>query len=57
MVNQAPEELTRQNINLFTTDVEYLKIHIGSGWTSTVRALVREYVNQLKVELNLENKR
>lgn len=48
MSNQAPEELTRTQINLYTSDVEYLKLKLGFGWTSQIRELVREYTLSLK---------
>ena len=51
MVNQAPEDLTRLNLNLYTTVLEFLKLKLGYGWTIQIRELVREYTLQLRIEL------
>ena len=51
MVNQAPADLTRINLNLYTTDLEFLKLKLGYGWTIQIRELVREYTLQLRIEL------
>ena len=51
MANLAPEPITRLNINLYTTDIEYLKLHLGHGWTTQVRELIREYTLALRAEL------
>ena len=54
MVNEAPEELTRTNINLYSNDIEYLKLHMGYGWTTQVRELIREYVTALRTEIKVK---
>ena len=54
MANEAPEDLTRTNINLFTSDIEFLKLHLGYGWTTQVRELIREYVTALRTEIKVK---
>ena len=54
MVNEAPEDLTRTNINIYTADIEFLKLHIGFGWTTQVRELIREYVTALQTEIKVK---
>jgi len=55
MVNQAEEPLTRVTINLFEADVKWLKEHIGSGWQTEVRDMLRGFILQsLDEELHNE---
>ena len=54
MSNQASEDLTRTQINLYTSDIEYLRLKLGFGWTTQIRELVREYTLALKTELELK---
>ena len=56
MVNQASEDLTRTQINLYTSDIEFLRIKLGFGWTTQIRELVREYTLSLQAELNQQAK-
>jgi hypothetical protein len=57
MANEAPEDLTRTHINLYTSDIEFLKLHMGYGWTTQVRELIREYVTALKTEIKVKPKK
>ena len=57
MVNEAPEDLTRTNINLYAEDIEFLKLHMGYGWTTQVRELIREYVTAFKTEIKVKPKK
>ncbi len=56
MANEASEDLTRTNINLYTSDIEFLKLHLGYGWTTQVRELIREYVTALETEIKVKPK-
>ena len=56
MANQASEDLTRTQINLYTSDIEYLRLKLGFGWTTQIRELVREYTLSLQAELNQQAK-
>ena len=41
----AEEPQTKITLNLFTSDVDYLKRTIGHGYTSVIREIIREAVN------------
>ena len=41
MSNYAEEPLTKVTLNLFTKDLERLRLHYGPGWTKEVRGWVR----------------
>ena len=47
----ASEPLERVTLNLFASDVEWLKRKFGRGWTDTIRRELRAYV---EIEQELE---
>lgn len=44
MVNQSDEPLTKVHINLYATDVAYLRQTYGQGWTEQVRLWTRDKI-------------
>lgn len=43
-MHQAEEPLTKVTLNLFASDVEYLRVH-PKDWSVEVRLAVRRFVN------------
>jgi len=42
------EPLTKVTLNLYTEDVEELNVHLGHGWSTTVRELVHEHLAKFR---------
>lgn len=42
-------DLHRTNINLYTTDVAYLRKQFGHGWTERVREMIASAVRDIKL--------
>lgn len=45
-----PSEYHRTNVYLYAKDVEWLRTHLGSGWTERVREWTHEKVETIKVD-------
>ena len=41
-------DLHRTNINLYSSDVEYLRKHYGFGWTERAREIIHQAVERTK---------
>jgi hypothetical protein len=50
----AEEPLTKVTLNLFASDLEYLKKHTHDQWTVEVRNIVRKHI-RLKKRLLLDD--
>jgi hypothetical protein len=51
MTDVLQEPVSRVNIKIYASDLKYLQLEIGYGWTTQIRLLIREYIIQLKAEL------
>lgn len=57
MVNQAEEPLTKVTLNLYSSDVEYLRERLKGTdwkWTEAVRQIVRDKVVEDKTDQGIE---
>ena len=46
----SDEPLHKTLINLYKTDVDYMKKKWGQGWSTIVRELIRSHIKALKYE-------
>ena len=52
----SDSDLHRTNINLYASDVEWLRNQYGWGWTERVRDVLHEYVRDTKEGIVLRQK-
>lgn len=48
MANFADAPIRKVNVNLFTADIEYLKMRYQQGYTTVIRLIIKRAVKAMK---------